>query len=535
MSLIPFTIPFGLRKQKLLSFSIRALDLDLDNYKLEVINYSKSIKVYSNESKLSIIPYFPLDNSNKELKDYFYNQKFSIHSINLLNSEGKIIYSFEVDLSELKLLDTSLKNIKIYTYPFLFIEFTHGFYTTKELYLNNLAYYENFFFENNEKIFYAKSKIDLSYKNDFIQNDGNELKNKLSKSLTNINKNNKNLEKNSIKIKKNFTKKDENENNLNNINLDENNENEENNNNINDFVNNNINEYKINDYNSLFTKIISKKLGIQIENKYKELKNNINLYKLKIISEKAMKIKENFDLKEKIKKLQEKKNELIKINENLEEILNIKQKNNELSEAINIIQSNFEKKKNKYINKYNKKIGKYNLILNALIYKKFAEISYIFFNKKIKDLYYIPNFYDKSISEKIRHNYYANYTKLFASMMGHISLLINYFSQIFNINFKYPFLLFGSKCYIINSKKEYNPLFSDPKNENRFEKFENSLEILKYNLLSIFNYLEQFNLIFSNEENDKILKDYQKYNFFYFFIKLNNAFYKFIKNSSLNN
>ena len=80
---------------------------------------------------------FPLDNSNKELKDYFYNQKFSIHSINLLNSEGKIIYSFEVDLSELKLLDTSLKNIKIYTYPFLFIEFTHGFYTTKELYLNN--------------------------------------------------------------------------------------------------------------------------------------------------------------------------------------------------------------------------------------------------------------------------------------------------------------------------------------------------------------------------------------------------------------
>ena len=144
--MLPFIIPFGLRKQKLLSFSIRALDLDLDNYKLEVINYSKSIKVYSNESKLSIIPYFSLDNSNKELKDYFYNQKFSIHSINLLNSEGKIIYSFEVDLSELKLLDTKLKNIKIYTYPFLIIEFTHGFYTTKELYLNNLAYYENFFF-----------------------------------------------------------------------------------------------------------------------------------------------------------------------------------------------------------------------------------------------------------------------------------------------------------------------------------------------------------------------------------------------------
>ena len=279
--MLPFVIPFGLRKQKLLSFSIRALDLDLDNYKLEVINYSKSIKVYSNESKLSIIPYFSLDNSNKELKDYFYNQKFSIHSINLLNSEGKIIYSFEVDLSELKLLDTKLKNIKIYTYPFLIIEFTHGFYTTKELYLNNLAYYDNFFFENNnEKIFYAKSKIDLNYKNDFIQNDGNELKNKLSKSLTNINKNNnKNLEKNNsnIKIKKNFTKKEENENNLNNINLDENNENDE----IIDFLNNNnnINEYKINEYSSLFTQIISKKIDNQIENKYKELKNNINLYK----------------------------------------------------------------------------------------------------------------------------------------------------------------------------------------------------------------------------------------------------------------
>ena len=71
--------------------------------------------------------------------------------------------------------------------------------------------------------------------------------------------------------------------------------------------NNNIKEYKINEYNSLFTKIISKKLDIQIDNKYNELKNNINLYKLKIISEKTMKIKENFNLKEKIKKKKEKK------------------------------------------------------------------------------------------------------------------------------------------------------------------------------------------------------------------------------------
>jgi len=535
MSNIPFIIPFGLRKQKLLSISIRSLNLDLDNYKLEVYNHSKSIKVFSSESKLSLIPYFELDNSNKELKDYFYNSKFSIHSINLLNSEGKIIYSFEVNLSELKLLDTSLKNIKIYSYPFLIIEFTHGFFTTKELYLNNLIFYENFFFENNEKIYYNKSKVDLNKKNhDFYQNDGIDLKGKFSKSLTMVNKN-KNIEKNgNNKIKKNFTKKEDNENNLNIINVIEFNDNEDNKNN-NDFLNNNLIEHKINDYQNLFIKILSKNFDNQIDNKYKELKNNINLYKLKIICEKAQKIKENFDLKEKIKKLQEKKNELIKINENLEETLNIKKKNNELSEAINIIQSNFEKKKNKYINKYNKKIGKYNLILNALIYKKFAEISYIFFNKKIKDLYYIPNFYDNSISKKIRHNYYATYTKLFASMMGHISLLINYFSQIFNINFKYPFLLFGSKCYIINSKKEYNPLFSDPKNENRFEKFENSLEILKYNLLSIFNYLEQFNIFFSNEEKDKILKDYKKYNFFYFFIKLNNAFFNFTKNSSISN
>ena len=533
MSNIPFVIPFGLRKQKLLSISIRSLNLDLDNYKLEVFNHSKSIKVLSSESKLSIIPYFQLDNSNKELKDYFYNSKFSIHSINLLNSEGKIIYSFEVNLSELKFLDTSLKNIKIYSYPFLIIEFTHGFFTTKELYLNNLVFYENFFFENNEKMFNAKSKIDL--KNVLYQIDANETKGKFSKSVTMINKN-KNIEKNgNNKIKKNFTKKEENDLNFNNIYEFEENEDNQFKINNNEFLNNNLIEHKISDYQNLFTKILSKSFDNQINIKYNELKNNINLYKLKIISEKAKKMKENFDLKEKIKKLQEKKNELIKMNENLEETLNIKKKNNELSEAINVIQSNFETKKNKYINKYNKKIGKYNLILNALIYKKFAEISYIFFNKKIKDLYFIPNFYDKSISERIRHNYYATYTKLFASMMGHISLLINYFSQIFNINFKYPFLLFGSKCYIINSKKEYNPLFSDPKNENRFEKFENSLEILKYDLLSIFNYLNQFNLLFSKEENDKILKDYKKYNFFYFFIKLNNAFFKFTKNSSISN
>lgn len=101
--------------------------------------------------------------------------------------------------------------------------------------------------------------------------------------------------------------------------------------------------------------------------------------------------------------------------------------------------------------KFMKKNERYCIVLNALKYKKIAEISFVFFNNICEKFYIIP-----AITDDLNyiHLFYEKYYRELSVMTGVISHMLNFLSFAFNIPLKYPILLNGSKSYIFKNKKE---------------------------------------------------------------------------------
>lgn len=108
-------------------------------------------------------------------------------------------------------------------------------------------------------------------------------------------------------------------------------------------------------------------------------------------------------------------------------------------------------KEKEELDKYFKKVDRYRIVYNSLKIKKTAELAYFFFNNICDRFYIIPAITDDA---KSLHFFYEKHYKELSVMSGIIAQMLNYLSYVFNIPFKYPILLNGSKSYIVKNKRE---------------------------------------------------------------------------------
>ena len=244
------------------------------------------------------------------------------------------------------------------------------------------------------------------------------------------------------------------------------------------------------------------------ENKLRDIKNKISI---------IQKIKEIENIKKLIDIKNLKKNEIIKINKNLES--KIKEKESNLEEFLKYLKEFKKENKDKEYKKETEKIQKFDLILSSLYYKKIIEISYIFFNKKNPNIFFISN--NNKKNEK------------FEKCLGQIAFLLNYISYIYNIPLKYPFCLRGSKSYIMADIKNNNniPLFfenNNNKKDNNNNEYVKGMEYLKYNLIQIMSFFIKIEII-TVEQKKYLIKSFKESNLFDFFVEFNHIIYNFIK------
>ena len=69
--------------------------------------------------------------------NYLNKTKYPKYNISLLDKEKKEIHKFPVDLGHLSFLGQELRNVTIYVYPIIILEFMTGYFTTEELYKEN--------------------------------------------------------------------------------------------------------------------------------------------------------------------------------------------------------------------------------------------------------------------------------------------------------------------------------------------------------------------------------------------------------------
>ena len=266
--------------------------------------------------------------------------------------------------------------------------------------------------------------------------------------------------------------------------------------------------------------------NIQIEN----CENIIEVYKRKErINKTKIKIEYYKRKKEDIKKIKEK---LQKIISNKKEILtNLNNKINSYKELSTNIEQN------------NKQtlplVAQQKLLYNSFLNKKMAEICFFFFNRKIKDIYFIPDFLKINLrndneSIKKRFEIYNTNKKRISSMMGYITQLMIYLSKCFDIPLPFPLCLNGSKSFVIRGKKDkekdFLPLHCDLKREDKYGNFETGLNYLKSDFNEIINFYLMFPQIITENDYNKIFKNKEGNSFFYFFINYNHCLLEFIKN-----
>ena len=266
--------------------------------------------------------------------------------------------------------------------------------------------------------------------------------------------------------------------------------------------------------------------NIQIEN----CENIIEVYKRKErINKTKIKIEYYKRKKEDIKKIKEK---LQKIISNKKEILtNLNNKINSYKELSTNIEQN------------NKQtlplVAQQKLLYNSFLNKKMAEICFFFFNRKIKDIYFIPDFLKINLrndneSIKKRFEIYNTNKKRISSMMGYITQLMIYLSKCFDIPLPFPLCLNGSKSFVVRGKKDkekdFLPLHCDLKREDKYGNFETGLNYLKSDFNEIINFYLMFPQIITENDYNKIFKNKEGNSFFYFFINYNHCLLEFIKN-----
>ena len=266
--------------------------------------------------------------------------------------------------------------------------------------------------------------------------------------------------------------------------------------------------------------------NIQIDN----CENIIEVYKRKErINKTKIKIEYYKRKKEDIKKIKEK---LQKIISNKKEILtNLNNKINSYKELSTNIEQN------------NKQtlplVAQQKLLYNSFLNKKMAEICFFFFNRKIKDIYFIPDFLKINLrndneSIKKRFEIYNTNKKRISSMMGYITQLMIYLSKCFDIPLPFPLCLNGSKSFVVRGKKDkekdFLPLHCDLKREDKYGNFETGLNYLKSDFNEIINFYLMFPQIITENDYNKIFKNKEGNSFFYFFINYNHCLLEFIKN-----
>ena len=268
------------------------------------------------------------------------------------------------------------------------------------------------------------------------------------------------------------------------------------------------------------------KINIQTEN----LGTMIEMYKRK---ERINKIKIEIEYykskNEEIKKIKEKLQKIISNKKNI--LSNLSEKITSYKDHLtNLEQTNKESLS---------LLAQQKMLYNSFLNKKMAEICFFFFNKKIKNLYFIDdslkiNIENDNESVKKRFEYYNSNKKRISSMMGYITQLMIYMSKCFDIPLPFPLCLNGSKSFVVRGKKDkekdFLPLHCDLKREDRYGNYETGLNYLKNDFNEIINFCMMFPQIISETNYNKLFKDKESNTFFYYFINFNHCLLEFVKN-----
>jgi len=472
-----------------------------------------------------------------------------------LDDKDKEKVKFKLNLLNLHFLGEQLDAITIEFYPIFIIEFINGYYTSKELFEKNniLIEYQNTIGLDSIKNDVDGNKLINSFeqvkREDIMETDEGKDENKeMSKSQSTlykvkkfnsedkIDKANKMENERSvsfagiidIEIDKTNEKNNKSKGNTKNKAKSEPLQNKEKNQNCEDFI----------IYLGLYNEIIG-----SFNDRINE---NENLNKINYKPEDCNDIIEIYKRKDKLNKIQlekdyykNKSEDIKKVKEKLQKIIANKKNNlNNLKEKINSYKeylSNLEKS-----NKESSSLTTQQKILyNSFLNKKMIEICFVFFNKKVQNLYLIKDTLKENLKQdnesiKKRFEFYNSNKKGISSMIGFITHLMIYMSKCFDITLPFPLCLNGSKSFIVRGKKDkekdFLPLHCDLKREDKYGNFETGLNYLKYDLKEIINFSSMFQQIISEKDYNKLFQDKENNMFFYFFINFNHCLLEFVKN-----
>ena len=483
--------------------------------------------------------------------------------------------NFKLNLLELSFLGKELYNVTISHYPMLILEFMDGNYTTTELFLINdyltNGYDIQFFTKdssgsNNDGNLnigqFLETLPDVYSINDDdpieIENDRNA-----SMSITN--------QDNSQRINignKDTSQKEKRIGSIINYNEAKKNQNKDNNNSK---IENEKEDKKDKKNKKIKNKKKDKKFSKEIKEK-KIDKYNFNDY-LGLYVEKILFFRDELNEK---KKRNKKENIFISKNENYEKIIELykrKERMEQIKKQIDFYKNKGEdinnlklklqqiiSNKKALLNKLNQQIQSYKikytelkttqnnliplvakqqLIYDSFLNKKMGEICFVFFNKKIKSLYIIPDIFKSNIKNDNNDNIKKKFEignddkKKISSMMGYITQLMIYMSKCFDIPLRYPLWLNGAKSFIIKGKKDkekdFLPLHCDSKRDDKYTNFESGLNYLKNDFKEIINFCSMYPEIIPEKESNKFNKDNGDYTFFYYFLSFNHCLGEFIK------
>ena len=467
---------------------------------------------------------------------------------------------FNLNLVNLSFLGEELYTTNINFYPIIIIEFMKGYYTTKELYeKNNILINANLTKKFNSDSIENNLKIDNSIKESKKVEKEKRKESANSERTASISLSSSVISRNiDLKLEDeqtastNKSKKREGGRSSSfaeiqdseiNINKEKNNKNKIS---IKNKVKSEvleIKEKKTNCYNFVqyFDVYLEKILYFRDGINKKQEPNKINIQ-----TENLGTMIEMYKRKERINKI---KIEIEYYKSKNEEIKKIKEKLQKIISNKKIILSNLNEKITSYkdhltnLEQTNKEslslLTQQKMLYNSFLNKKMAEICFFFFNKKIKNLYFIDDSLKISIendteSVKKRFEYYNNNKKRISSMMGYITQLMIYMSKCFDIPLPFPLCLNGSKSFVVRGKKDkekdFLPLHCDLKREDRYGNYETGLNYLKNDFNEIINFCMMFPQIISETNYNKLFKDKESNTFFYYFINFNHCLLEFVKN-----
>ena len=441
------------------------------------------------------------------------------------NAQEKI--KFNINLLDLSFLGEELYTTSIHIYPIIIFEFLNGYYTTAELNAknNDLINANNAQNENVLKTGNLSScPMEDTHKEEFL------------KGFIEINKDTNTPLSKSIIMKKNIGDKDEQITNNTRMSVRPSIDSK-----LNmkmGFKEKKINCYKFNDYLNVYIEKIIFFRDDVMKKKNVDL-NNVQFENCDTIREIYKRRERMNEEKKLINYYENKREEIRKIKDKLEKI--IKQKEALLSNLKKEIGSYKERceKLEQTNNKSISLVAQNKSIYNSFLNKKMVELCFFFFNKKIKNLYFISDFMKISYkpdneSTKKRFEFYNSNKKKISSMMGYITQLMIYFSKCFDVPIPYPLNLNGSKSSIVRGKKDkekdFIPLYCDLKREDKYGNFETGLNYLKSDFNEIINFCAMFPQIISENNYNKIYRENEDNAFFYFYIKFNHCLQEFIKN-----